>query len=324
VPKPRKPKEVVEGVPIKIPPGDGFLIGIRSRTRTTPEVVVDGAIPEANKPRGPVQIDNATWLFVSPDQKLEDWSRITVVDDGTVDKDGKPALRSIKEFGSSTVQTKTEIEPELLPSKQDPKQPPAVIREHHRLDVTTITDTGASEPISQELPVFYLPQATGHLLARLLPLMPRHLHDVRSYMFATYVPDTRQVMSRYVDVGEEGDFNFAGQTIHAVPITDRLGWRGSVTTHYMARDGRYLGSENKDSHTVIIPTDAATLLSIWKGANLTPPEESQRPSSVEARPSPAPTVPPPGPVQGPPAGPVQGPPAGPAQGPQISPPPVRK
>ena len=134
------------------------MIGIRSRTLATPEVVVDGANPEANKPRGPIQIDNATWLFVSPDQKLEDWSCITVVDDGTVDKDGKPEPRSIKEFGSSTVQTKTEIDLDLGPSKQDPKQPPAVIREHHRLDVTTLTDTGSSEPISQELPgVLYSP-----------------------------------------------------------------------------------------------------------------------------------------------------------------------
>jgi len=309
VPKPRKPVEVLRGDPIKIEKGDGFLIGIRSRTISTPEVVVDGANPELSKPKGPVQIDNATWLFVSPDQKLEDWSRITVVDDGAVDKEGKPAARAIKEFGSSTIQTKTELEPDLIGgSKQDPKQPPAMIREHHRLDVTTITDTGASEPISQELPVFYLPQATGHLLARLLPLTPHSLHDEQSYMFATYVADTRQVMSRYVEVGKEGDFEFAGQTIHAVPVSDRLGWRGSITTHYMTRDGRYLGSENKDTHTVIVPTDAATLLGIWRSANLTQPGEIQRSNTTEPRPgstSPSPAV-------------------GPVQGPQMSNPPARK
>jgi hypothetical protein len=103
-------------------------------------------------------------------------------------------------------------------------------------------------------------------------------------MFATYVADTRQVMSRYVDVGAEGDFNFNGQVIHAVPITDRLGWRGSVTTHYVDRSGKYLGSENKDTHTVIVPTDAQTLTGIWRGANLTQPGVIQRPGAgVEPR-----------------------------------------
>jgi hypothetical protein len=292
VPKPLKAQEVFEGKndSMKIEKGEGFLIGIRSRSIVPVEAVIDGSKPEAIKSKGRIQVDNATWLYVGPDQKLEDWSRITVVDDGTADKDGKAALRSIKEFGSSTVQTKTELDPSLLPgNKLDPKQPAAVIREHHRLDVTTITDTGASEPISQELPVFYLPQTTGHLLPRLLPLTRRSMDDVRSYMFANYVADTRQVMSRYVDVGDEGDFTFAGHSIHAIPVNDRLGWRGSVTTHYLTRDGRYLGSENKDTHTVIIPTDATTLLGIWRGkANLTPPGAVLRPGATPQRPGPAP------------------------------------
>jgi hypothetical protein len=117
------------------------------------------------------------------------------------------------------------------------------------------------------------------------------------------------VMSRYVEVGDEGDFDFAGQKIHAVPVTDRLGWRGSVTTHYMTRDGRYLGSENKDTHTVVIPTDAATLLSIWREANLTQPGDIQRPNTVEAQPV---------------AAPSPSAPAGAGQGPKVGGPPVRK
>jgi hypothetical protein len=95
-------------------------------------------------------------------------------------------------------------------------------------------------------------------------------------MFATYVPETQQVMSRYVDVGAVGDFNLNGLQIHAVPISDRVGWHGSITIHYMSPDGRYLGSENKDTHTLILPTNAQTLLSIWKGANLTRPDAAQR------------------------------------------------
>ena len=289
VPKPLKAQEVLQGKNDSVnvdTRGEGVLIGVRSRSIMPPEViVVDGAKADANKPKGPVQVDNATWLYVSPDQKLEDWSRITVVDDGAVDKDGNRLPRSIKEFGSSTIQTKTELDPNLLPgNKIDPKQPAAVIRDHHRLDVTTLTDTGASDPISQELPVFYLPQATGHLLPRLLPLVRRNSSDVRTFMFATYVADTRQVMSRYVEVGDEADVTFGGQTIHAIPIADRLGWHGSITTHYMTRDGQYLGSENKDTHTVIVPSDANTLLSLWKAANLTQPGAVQRPGALRIRP----------------------------------------
>ncbi|HEY8751547.1 MAG TPA: hypothetical protein VIM11_26435 [Tepidisphaeraceae bacterium] len=289
VPKPLKPDEVIAGKndSQNVKPGEGTLIGIRSRSMTQPEINFDGAAKDADstKPRGPVQVDNATWLYVAPDQALEDWSRITVVDDGAVKKDGQPAKRHLMEFGSSTVQVRTEMDTSLYPgTKLDPKQPPAVIREHHKLDVTTITDTGASEPLSQEVPVFYLPQASGHLLPRLVPLVKKNAKDVHSYMFATYVADTRQVMSRYVDVGAEGDFNFNGQVIHAVPITDRLGWRGSVTTHYVDRSGKYLGSENKDTHTVIVPTDAQTLTGIWRGANLTQPGVIQRPGAgVEPR-----------------------------------------
>ena len=58
---------------------------------------------------------------------------------------------------------------------------------------------------------------------------------------------------------------------------DRIGWHGSITTHYLAPDGRYLGSENKESRLLILPTDAQTLLSIWKNPNLTRPGGIERP-----------------------------------------------
>jgi hypothetical protein len=105
-------------------------------------------------------------------------------------------------------------------------------------------------------------------------------------MFATYVPETRQVMTRYVEVANPAMVNFNGTTQRAVAISDRLGWHGSVTTHYMTPDGRYLGSENKDTHTLILPSDGQTLLKIWKGANLTNPGAVQRPRGSASAASP--------------------------------------
>jgi hypothetical protein len=294
IPRPLKPEELRAGKGDRdlVKDGDGMLIGIRSRMITPPEQF-DGNL----KPKGPTQVDNATWLFVTPDQRLEDWSRITVIKDGTVGRDGKPVQREITEFGTSNIEEKRELDRDALPgTKIDPKQPPISIREHHHLNVTVIGETGGTAPVDQEVPRFYLPQALGQLLPRLLPLRPEADGALRTYMFAMYVPETRQVMSRYVEVGKEGDFILAGKPIHAVPITDRLGWHGSITTHYVSPDGKYLGSENRDSHTVVLPADAATLLAIWKGANLTQPGRMERPHSG---PDTTPPAPPPSPVQGP-------------------------
>jgi hypothetical protein len=295
VPRPLKPEELRAGKgdrDLVDKNGDGILVGIRSRMINPPEQFNGN-----EKPKGPTQVDNATWLFVTPDQRLEDWSRITVVNDATVGRDGKPVVRETTEFGTSNIEEKRELDKDALPgTKLDPKQPPVSIREHHHLNVTVIGDTGAAAPVDQEVPRFYLPQALGQLLPSLLPLRPEPDGTSRTYLFATYVPETRQVMSRYVEVGNEGDFVLAGKPIHAIPITDRLGWHGSITTHYVSPDGRYLGSENKDARTVILPTDAATLLAIWKSADLTQPGRIQRPHST---PDSTPPAPPPSPVQGP-------------------------
>jgi len=79
-----------------------------------------------------------------------------------------------------------------------------------------------------------------------------------------------------VDVGTEGEYIHTGNKIHAVPVRDRLGLEGSVTTHYVTPEGEYLGSINTDSKITILPTDAATLQKMWKDVNLT------RPGDVEA------------------------------------------
>lgn len=275
VPRALRPEELRAGKGDRdlVQPGDGILVGVRARSLETPP-----QLPGSDKPRGPVQVDSASWLFVSPDRKLEDWSRITLIGDGTVDKDGRPIKTHVEEFGASSQQVTRSLDKDALPgTKSDPKQPAVRIHEQYTLDVTTITGSGGAEPLTQQLPPWYLPQALGHMLPRLLPL-----EQPKSYLFATYVPDAREVMLRYVEVGREQRLTFNGKIQDAIPITDRLGWHASVTTHYMSPAGKYLGSESKDAHVMMLPTDAQTLMSIWKNPNLTPPAGTERPHAPAA------------------------------------------
>ena len=54
--------------------------------------------------------------------------------------------------------------------------------------VTTASTKVNAEPVTRTLPPFYLPQALGHLLPRLVPLK-----EPKSYMFASWVGETREV-----------------------------------------------------------------------------------------------------------------------------------
>lgn len=56
-----------------------------------------------------------------------------------------------------------------------------------------------------------------------------------------------------------------------MPIRDHVGLDGSVTIHYVTSRGEYLGSENKDSKLVIIPSDQKTLTDLWPDAKLEAP-----------------------------------------------------
>jgi hypothetical protein len=95
-------------------------------------------------------------------------------------------------------------------------------------------------------------------------------------MFATYVADRGEVMSRYVDVGREQPVKLAGLEVRAIPVRDRIGLEGSATTHYLSPEGRYLGSVNEETRITVTPTDAKTLEQIWKEANLTRPGDVDR------------------------------------------------
>lgn len=283
IPRPLKREEVLAGKSDRdlVQPGDGILIGVRART-IDPNADLDPSL----KAKGPVQIDSATWMFTTPERQLEDWSRVIVVDAGNTDKDGKPVKSQTEEFGTSNKTIVHKLDKNGVPgTATDPHQPPVRIQEQYVLDVTTVSQSAQGEPLDQEVAPWYIPQALGHLLPRLVPLRAEMDPDLgtvkpRTYMFAVYVPELRQVMNRYIDVKDEQEVTFAGRKILAVPVEDRLGWQGSLTTHYLTRGGTYLGSENKEAHLMMLPSDAKTLLSIWKNADLTRPGGTERPRNT--------------------------------------------
>jgi hypothetical protein len=264
----------------KIPPGEGILIGSRVRT------ITEGM--RSNNTKGPIQTDTANWLFVTADKKHEDFSRVVVTDDHIAPKKGY-----VQEFGASNKRTGRMMVAPPRDPKADPNTPDAIVipdenkpdnrvmafKEDWELDVSQTSNIGMAQPLVRKLPPWYIPQAFAHLLPRLLPL-----NKPQGYVFAVYVSDVGQVVMRYVDVMPEQNVTFNGQVFRAVPIRDRLGLQGSVTTHYLNMDGVYLGSENQEQKLVTLPTDSTTLTQIWKNADLTRPHgiDHDAPAAAEA------------------------------------------
>ncbi|HEV2294198.1 MAG TPA: hypothetical protein VGR35_10095 [Tepidisphaeraceae bacterium] len=242
---------------------DGVSVGVRSRTTLAIEPGAKTA-DAAAKPEAATTIikrDTESLMWMSLDRKHETWRTLSVAEDGK-NKD------HTTEIGASDRQVERVLDPELpVGEKLDERNPPVRHEEVYTLTVTTASTQVNAEPFTQALPPFYLPQTMAHLLPRLLPL-----NDPKGYMFASYVGETRAVMSRYVDVGREQSVTLNGNKHIAVPVKDRIGLEGSVTTHWMSPEGKYLGSTNEESKITVLPTDEATLRKIWTDAQLTAPE----------------------------------------------------
>ena len=247
-------EEVAPDLPKKKAPkkpsrAEGVRIGVRLRT-----------LPEAG-----VQADAEQWMWMAFDKRHEQWSGAATVKKGTVET-------YVSEFGVSDHQERRALDKKARPGElrpdgsKDINQPAVNVDEFYVLSVTHISKTATAEPVRRELPVFYIPQALGHLLPRLLPLF-----EQKGYMFASYESENREVMSRYVDVGREEQVQLGGKALRAIPIRDRIGLEGAVTTHYMSPEGVFLGSVNEETKITYLPTDRATLMNIWKDADLSRP-----------------------------------------------------
>jgi hypothetical protein len=259
-------EEVASDLPKKRAPrkpsrAEGVRIGIRSRT-----------LPEAG-----VRVDAEQWMWMAFDKRHEQWSAAAEVRQGANET-------YVSEFGVSDHQERRALDKEARPGElrpdgsKDVKQPALHVEEYYVLNVTHVSKQATAEPVRRELPVFYIPQALGHLLPRLLPRF-----EQKGYMFASYVSDNREVMSRYVDVEREEEVTLGGRTFRAIPILDRIGLEGAVTTHYVSPDGTYLGSVNAETNVTILPTDRATLQGIWKDADLSRPGDVEEGATQPSR-----------------------------------------
>lgn len=225
------------------------------------------------------QVDQESMFFCGFDRKLEEWTTVTQI----TDKNGKQMLN---ELGTSSMQSKNVVDrgaPKGDPSGKDPNQPATKRIDSYVLKVM-YGGRAASPPVEREPPPWYLPQALGQLLPRLIPL-----RDTKTYLFASYVSDRHELMMRYVDVLPAKDVSIGGQTYHAVPISDRIGIQGQPTLHYYTIEGKYLGTVAPAAKITILPTDPETLQKLWdNNADLTKPKA--RDDLVPA-PAPTPKVP---------------------------------
>jgi len=227
--------------PRKADGSPGVQIGIRARS-----------VPEDG-----TQVDAESWLFMSFDRKGEDFSNIALYQSAT-----QPRTYT-SEFGSSIHRLKPMADTGVggLNNKG------VKLGDEYKIDVTYFGKSANAQPLSLDLPPYYLPQALGHLLPRLVPL-----NTPKTYMFASYVSDAHRVMMRYIDVGEPVNVKLGKDTVAAVPIKDRIGLEGTTTIHYMSLDGAYLGAVNAESKIMILPTDSETLHKLWKDADLSRPQ----------------------------------------------------
>jgi hypothetical protein len=208
-------------------------------------------------------------MWVQDDRKREVFHNLLV----STDKNKQKEFAYAMDAGMSVRQDR------IVPVRLNPeegavgRQPTtAAIDDRYTLKVVSTSRTQSLPPVDRELPPYYLPQALVHLMPRLLPLK-----EPRTYLFASYVPETRQVMTRYVDVKPLAPTpaSLIGKSQMAIPIDERAGLEGSITTHYLTPDGVYLGSVNEANHIAIVATDEKSLRAIWKDAKF------ERPSEVE-------------------------------------------
>ena len=213
-------------------------------------------------------------MYVNFDRRHEVWSKVTVVKDSAATSE-KEKLVWFSEVGASDLQRERVFNRNL--NHDDFKEldqknrnggtgQPFQEVDRYRLVVRNEGRSAVAQPMQRDLPPFYLPQALQMLMPRVVPL-----GTPTGYLFAGFESDSRQIMLRYVDVLPEADVTLDGRSVRAVGVSERLGFAGSATTHYLTHAGQYLGSTNAETKLEILPTDRATLQSIWKDVDLREP-----------------------------------------------------
>ena len=235
-------------------------------------------------------IDTGIFDFMTTDRRKERWTRAVVLNTGA----GESAAEThTTEFGESAWETKKMLAPKIGVQDNDDRGDRAPIMrpyDSHALKVSIQSKGGNSEPVQMDLPPFYLPQAAWHLLPRLC--IDKAFRESRTYLFAVYVRESKDLRMLYVDVADEAMVTFNGQRVAAIVVSERLGLEGEPTLHYVTSAGKYLGSENKGQKVTALPTDEVTILKIWPDANLTRPKAAPAPAAAGAESAPSRGLPP--------------------------------
>lgn len=241
---------------------DGIQVGVRTRLMTE----LDGAGNVKPFPRE----ESESTMFTTLDRRVENWTKMIVFDDGKP-KDAKNPWRKLNEIGATQFAQRRELavnpkEPGkhfLKGENLDPGNPWVNVRESYSLKVEFFGGKAALEPVVRPLPPFYVPQALSSMLPRLVPP-----NEPKGYMIATYVSELRQVMARYIDVERETTtppiIATASGRLRAIPVSDRIGYEGAPTLHWVTNKSEYLGSTTEATKTVVLPSDEATIRRIWK------------------------------------------------------------
>ncbi len=218
------------------------------------------------------QVYSESWMQMTSDRKHETWTRSSVISES-----GKKEKQHTSEIGASDLATKAVSNTPAGERLELGERPTFRMVDEYPLTVKFSSTAGAIEPVEVKLPPWYCPQALVYVLPRLVPE-----NDPKGYLFATYVPERREVMLRYIDVLQPRWVSFGGadgqERQEAVPIEDKVGLDGHVTTHYVTPNGTYLGSETKFTDDAakeitisFIATTAADLKQRWgERANLAP------------------------------------------------------
>lgn len=202
-------------------------------------------------------------MFCALDLKTADelWATMTLID-----KDGKQ--EAFTEIGQSDKRIKRILdESRGKLDKEDPRQPPVRLAEVYTLDVKQRTLAGLKQVAKRDLAPYYLPQALGAMLPHVLPIS-----EPKTYLFVSWVPSEQELIHRYLDVEAPREVELGGKKLKAAVIRDRIGLEGEPTLHYIAPDGKYLGSFNQATGVSVIATDAREIMRRWPEAKFVNPK----------------------------------------------------
>ena len=221
----------------------GFRVGIRTRLMLPAQPMAE----------------TEAWMWTRFDRSEEMFTSASVLFGP-----GQKAINWTQEVGRSNKSSKTVLDPAVV----NPNNPGVTSRDLYTLDVTIESKEAATPAVKKQLPPYYLPQAIGHVLPRLVPT-----NVPETFLAATYISDSKQVMLQYIDVRKLEPVTIAGRTFQAIPVVLRLGLEGAATTHYLSPRGEWLGSRQELSDIVMVPVTSEQLLTIWKDADLSRPKD---------------------------------------------------